>query len=71
MPGWTALHVAASLGKIDLLRMLLEHGADARIQSRDGNTAADIAEQDDHQEIADSLREAAAQQAGANILPVA
>ncbi|HLR12315.1 MAG TPA: ankyrin repeat domain-containing protein [Burkholderiaceae bacterium] len=37
-PGWTPLHYAASTGKVDTTKMLLEHGADVDARSPDGTT---------------------------------
>ena len=36
--GRTALHLASSLGKVEMVRMLLEHGANANSVDDDGCT---------------------------------
>jgi len=42
--GWTALHSAADNGDLEMIRILLEHGADPLTQSDDGKTPAQIAQ---------------------------
>ncbi len=41
--GFTALHRAAEMGKLDLVKKLLEHGADASLYA-EGHTARSLAE---------------------------
>lgn len=41
--GFTALHGAAQSGYVDLIRFLLDHGADKTLATDDGKTARDIA----------------------------
>ena len=44
---WTPLMFACSVGKIDFIKCLLEHGADSRPTSVDGKTAFDLAPKND------------------------
>lgn len=48
------MHEASSKGKIDIVKLLLRHGADAHKKNRDGNTPIDLVRPED-QEIADLL----------------
>ena len=41
--GWTALHVEALAGNGELVRLLLEHGADPAAPTPAGETAHDLA----------------------------
>ena len=41
--GYTALHHAASRGDVEMIRYLVEHGADVMVVSRKGETVADMA----------------------------
>ena len=41
--GFTPLHTAAQNGDTELVRLLLEHGADAGATATDGRTPADLA----------------------------
>ncbi len=41
--GYTALHHAASRGDVEMIRYLVEHGADVTVVSRKGETTADMA----------------------------
>jgi uncharacterized protein len=45
--GYTALHSAAQSGDLDLTRELVARGADRRIRTSDGRTAADLASTDE------------------------
>jgi ankyrin repeat protein len=45
----TPLHYAADRGQVDLVRLLLEHGADVTALDDDGQTAMDVAETCEHQ----------------------
>ena len=58
--GWTALHLAAELGRVEAVRWLLAHGArkDARTTSgaSKGSTALQIAEYKGKTEVANILR---------------
>lgn len=49
--GWTPLLLAISVGNIDLVKLLLEKGADARIRTRKGESARDLAKKYGHEEI--------------------
>ena len=56
-----SLHVAAELGNLELVRLLLENGADALAENMMGETAADLAKANKHQNIIDhfsSIQEA-------------
>lgn len=52
--GFTALHVMAILGKFDMVKLLLELGADVTLKDKDGLTAYDYAT--NYLEIADFLK---------------
>jgi ankyrin repeat protein len=45
--GFTPLHAAAEHGDVDLARELIARGADPRIRTTDGRTAADLATNDE------------------------
>ncbi len=46
--GFTALHLAASRGRRDLVQLLLERGADPQLDSDSGHTAGDLARRRQH-----------------------
>jgi ankyrin repeat protein len=46
---------AAAAGRQDLVGLLLQHGADPSLQSEDGKTAADIAREHGHPDLAATL----------------
>lgn len=50
--GATALHIAAATGDLEIVRLLVEHGADRSAENRHGNTAAETARSADFAEIA-------------------
>lgn len=50
--GGTPLHTAAFVGEPEVLRMLLDRGADPRLTTDDGRTAIDIAREQGHAEAA-------------------
>ncbi|CAN7937862.1 unnamed protein product [Ixodes hexagonus] len=52
---FTPLHEATAKGKYDIVKLLLEHGADAAKKNRDGNTPLDLVREGD-QDVADLLR---------------
>lgn len=56
--GWAPLHYAASEGYDDICRYLLEHGADSSVKTKQGQFAAELA---DDQNIVKMLVEAAAE----------
>lgn len=53
--GFTALHAAGFNGSMELVTLLLERGADPSIQTDEGQTAADLAREKDHEVIAQLL----------------
>lgn len=57
-PG-TALHRAAELGKVDVVRYLLSRGADATILNTKGRTALECAESQNQAEVVEMLKGAA------------
>lgn len=54
--GWTPLMVAAGKGRIDVVRALLDAGADATLPAPDGRTAAQLAQERGHGELVALLR---------------
>lgn len=48
---WTALHWAASGDRVDLVRLLLDKGADASLQSEEGETPLDVAKRFGHTDV--------------------
>jgi ankyrin repeat protein len=52
MGGWVPIHAAAQNGDRAMVEMLLEHGADASLANDAGKTAADVAREKGHAEIA-------------------
>ncbi|KAI0639688.1 ankyrin [Trametes polyzona] len=53
--GYTALHLAADRGHTEVVRVLLERGADREIKDQDGFTAKELAEVAGHDEIVNLL----------------
>jgi uncharacterized protein len=53
--GYTPLMGAAAAGRQDLVDLLLDHGADRSLVSEDGKTAADIAREHGHADVAARL----------------
>ena len=57
--GYTALHYAGATNKRELVRVLLERGADRTIKLTDGDfagtTAADAARRNDHDDLAAAI----------------
>ena len=54
--GWTPLHLAAMFGKVDVIQLLLEAGADPYVADKDGHDVIDVARQFKHFQIADMLQ---------------
>lgn len=55
MDGQTALHYASSCGHEEVLKFLLESGADLSIKNCDGHTAKDVADSSNIQKILESF----------------
>ena len=55
--GYTPLMGAAGAGKEDLVDLLLAHGAEMALSSDEGKTAADVAREHGHAELAERLTE--------------
>ena len=47
----TPLHFAASMGSVEMVKLLLSVGADASLTSTNGDTAYDIAVQEDRKDV--------------------
>ena len=55
--GWTALHLAANEGKIQVVEALLNAGADKAVKKKNGKTALDEAQRKNHPAIVKLLRD--------------
>jgi ankyrin repeat protein len=55
-PGYTPLLAAAANGRLGIVKLLLQHGADTAHRANDGNSAADLATERQHQPVADFLK---------------
>lgn len=53
--GWTALHNAAESGHLNIVKMLVDSGADYYSSNRSKNTPLDLAKLNEHKEIVDYL----------------
>ena len=49
--GWTPLFYAVRSNQIEVVKILLENGADPTVRDKDGNTILDIAIQKNHMEL--------------------
>lgn len=49
---WSALMFASAEGNNDVVKILLEHGADINLKDKDGETALDFAQNNGHTEVA-------------------
>ena len=58
--GLTGLHHAAKAGKEDMVALLLQHGANTKLESSERKTAMDLAVEYGHERIATLLRESMA-----------
>ena len=56
MDDLTPLHCAANYNLTDLVRLLLEKGADVNAVNKDGKTPLDLAEENGNKEVVDILR---------------
>ncbi len=54
--GWTALHEAVNQGNMDMVRYLIEKGAEATKKNDQGVAAVDIAKEKGHQEVLAALK---------------
>ncbi len=52
---FTALMFAASEGQFDVVKLLVEYGADTTLKDIDGDTAEDFARQNKHEKVAEYL----------------
>jgi ankyrin repeat protein len=55
--GWTVLMTAASIGNLEIVKLLVEHGADVNLKNVKGNTALILAAQNDNFNIVKYLVE--------------
>src|ERR1700726_4067318 len=53
--GYTGLMVAAERGRVDIVKLLLDHKADSNVSGRDGSTALMLAAENNQPEIVKSL----------------
>ena len=56
---YTALHEAAAIGNADVVRLLLDSGAQPDVRNTEGQTPADLAREAGHAALADGLEAAA------------
>ena len=49
--GWSALHLAASEGHLDVVKWLLEHGASVHLRDKRDHTPLWLAVENDHQKV--------------------
>ena len=54
--GWTPLHLAAMFGRVDVIQILLDAGADPYTRDHNEKDVVDIARQFNHFQIADMLQ---------------
>lgn len=55
--GYTALHLACDRGKLEIVRVLLKHGADQTVKDADGLTALELAKTCGHDQIVSALND--------------
>ena len=55
--GWTALHLAAYHGYIQVVEALLNAGADKAVKDKNGRTALDDAQRKNHPAVVKLLRD--------------
>ena len=55
LEGFTALMTAAAEGQTEIVRRLLDHGADRSLEDKDGDTALSFARQKGHAEVVELL----------------
>lgn len=56
LEGFTALMTAAAEGQIEVVRLLLGHGADPALKDKDGDTAESFARQNGHTAVVELLK---------------
>ena len=54
--GYSPLLTAAANGYLEIVKMLLRHGADLHVKTNDGKTARSFAEERGHAAVAEFLR---------------
>lgn len=55
MPGWTALHEASAVGDLEVVRLLLEAGANVNARSKDGITPLHDAAYSGHYQVREQV----------------
>ena len=54
--GWTALHAACTTGSVPVVELLLAHGSDVKVETKNGCTALSLAQERELDEIVKLLR---------------
>ncbi|MHC4542163.1 MAG: ankyrin repeat domain-containing protein, partial [Planctomycetota bacterium] len=64
--GWTPLHAACTTGSVPVVELLLAHGADVKVKTKNGFTPLGLAEEREFDEIVELLCKRGAEEESAN-----